>query len=352
MLKNKLYQYFILSFFKNFCLIIISLSTLMLLTQAARFLSLITEQGNSTLVYINFVILNYPRIMEKTIILSFLISIFFTISKLQNDQELNIYWYSGVSKFNIVKLILLISFVIFIFNLLLSIGIGPYFANKSRQIIASSDFTFINSLVREKNFNTPLKNLTVYVDSNDQKGNLKKIFIHENDRTIVAKEGRVIKKNNAIFLELNDGNSLEKIDDKINAINFEELIFDFSKFKPKNLTYPKFSERSFFWLLYNVNNSEFRKDEIRHEINARIIKPFFIFLLAIFSSFILYAKEDKNKYNTRKFIFFISFILIVLNEVFLNFSSKNLLTSLSYFLLIFILSAVFITKHYSKLKNE
>lgn len=356
MLKNKLDQYFANEFIKNFLLILISLSLLMLLTQAARFLNIITEMGNSTIIYVKFVVLSYPRILEKTVQLTFIISIFFTISKLRNDNELNIYWFSGISQLRIFKLIFKITVLIFIFYYFLSIFLGPLFSNYARKIISNSEFTLINSLVKENNFNSPLKKLVIYVDKNDKKGNLKNIFIHEKDRIISADNGFIIKKNNEFFLELNNGVSQEKNNNNINFIQFEKLLFGVSKFQTKNLKEPKFSERNIFWLINGIKLKKMtpsRMEDARLEINKRLIQPLGIFLLAIISSYILYLKDGDSKFKlSNNFIFACAISWLIINEILLSLSSKSTLNSFIYFLIIFLLSLFLSLKFFFTQKNE
>ena len=104
MVKNKIFKYFFLEFVKLFLLISLSLSILIWMTQAARLLELITEFGNPVTVYIKYVLLIYPKVFDNIFIFSFSISMFFLLSKLEDSNELNIYWLSGVS--NIVSLTL------------------------------------------------------------------------------------------------------------------------------------------------------------------------------------------------------------------------------------------------------
>ena len=81
MVKNKIYKYFFVEFFKIFSIVIFSLSILILLTQAARLLDLVTEFGNSFEVYIKYLMLNYPKVIDNVFILSFVVSIFFYFYK-------------------------------------------------------------------------------------------------------------------------------------------------------------------------------------------------------------------------------------------------------------------------------
>lgn len=352
MLKNKLYQYFLKEIIKNFFIIILSLSLLMLLTQAAKFLTIITEMGNSIDVYIKFVLLNYPRTIEKTIPISFMLCIFFTISKLKGEKELNVFWYSGVSQKRIFKIILIAGLLIFILNYFLSIFFSPYSLSLARNIMSKSEFTLVNSLVKEKNFNSPLKKLTIYVDKNNMKGNLEKIFIFEPDRTISAKKANVFKEKNSIYLELYDGISQERNNLKINTIKFDKLIFNFSKFTNKNLKVEKFSERNIFAvyndLTKNKKNTIKDKINLRYEINKRLIKPFFIFFICIVSSYVIYIDNNKRKFNANFLIFTISFLSLIVNEILLGFSSKNFFFSILYIFIIFISCLVMSIKHFKK----
>ena len=83
-------------------------------------------------------------------------------------------------------------------------------------MLGESKFTLVNALVKEKNFNTPLKGLTIYVENNDKKGNLSGIFIYEKSRIITAQKGRVLTDGDNSYLELFNGTSQEKNNKKIN----------------------------------------------------------------------------------------------------------------------------------------
>lgn len=338
MFKNKIYQYFFLEFFKVFLLVTASISILVWMTQAARLLDLITELGNPTKTYLIYLILSYPKILENTFLLSFLISIFFLLSKLDSSKELSIYWFSGISKKKIYEAILISSLIVIIVNLLLSIYIAPASSLKARMFLGKSKFSLVNALVKEKNFNSPLKGLTIYVDENDKKGNLKNIFIYEKDRTIIASKGRVLNDEDKTYLELTKGFTQEKFNDSINYINFNKTVFDFSKYQSRNTLYPKHTERDIFWVMKNMNNKNISTyKEIREEFNARLIKPFFSLIIALFGCMLLYSNNEKI--NTLKFrtgVYLLSIFFLILNQALIGFSGKSYYHSIFYAFIIFV----------------
>lgn len=356
MLKNKIYQYFFIEFFKIFLLISLSFSLLIWFTQAARLLELVTEYGNPIETYVKFMIFNYPKIFQNTFLLNFTISMFFLIAKLENSNEIEIYWLSGISKKRIYYLNICIAGILLIFYLFLSNFLSPWSSYQGRITLGSSKFSLINSLVKEKNFNSPLNGLTIYVENNDKKGNLENIFIYEKARTIIAKKGRVLSNNNNYYLELINGTTQENTSGKINFINFNKTIFDFSKYQLKNISVPKFKERNFAWLFTNLKNQATdakTKKEIREEINSRIIKPFLIILITTIISFNLFSNNEKINSKKLKFLIFsICIALVIFNEIAIGLSSKNFYFTalyISIFLVLFLISNIFLIQ---TLKNE
>jgi len=332
MLKNKIFKYFFLEYLRIFLLVIFSLSVLIWMTQAARLLELITEYGNSISIYAKYLLLSFPKIAERVFLLSFAIATFFVINKFENSNELSIYWLSGIGKEQLIKILLYIAFFLMLINLILSSIIVPWTLSKGREVLSKSKFTLINTLVKENNFNSPLKGLTIYVDSNDQNGNLKGIFIYENNRSIVAEYGKVLVENDRSFLKLFNGKTFEKSDNKINSIYFENTIFDFSEYQLQNTIVPKFTERSTFWLIKNINLEIKKLNEIREELNTRLIKPFYILILCLIGCFLFYNNNEKIKINKLKSIVYIGSILIIIsNQALLGFSGKKIIYGILYF---------------------
>ena len=331
MVKHKIFKYFLLEFVKFFLLISLSLSILIWMTQAARLLELITEFGNPVSVYIKYVLLIFPKVYEGIFILCFAITMFFLVSKLDESNELNIYWLSGISKQSIVNFSLKIGTIMVALYIFISAIITPWTLSKSRMILAQSKFSLINSLVKENNFNSPLSGLTIYVNKNDNKGNLDKVFIYEKTRTIIAKTGEVLSNDEGSFLKLYNGITHEKNNESINVINFESTIFDFSKYKMQNVTHPKFSERSTNWIYSNINSDKKKTGEIREELNKRLVKPFFILPICIISCFLLYSNSEKiNLKKLKSSIYILVIFLIIINQVILGKSGDKIIYSFFY----------------------
>ena len=253
---------------------------------------------------------------------------FFLFAKLNDSKEFGIYWLSGISKFKIYKLCMMIGTVALLLHLILSIFIAPWSSYQGRLVLGESKFTLVNALVKEKNFNTPLKGLTIYVENNDKKGNLQGIFIYEKSRIITAQRGRVLSDGENSYLELFNGTSQEKNNNKINSINFNSTIFDFSKYQLRNTSYPKFTERKIKWLFDTLKDNQIslkKRTDIRAEINSRLIKPFLILIISTLICFLLFTNNDKiNLKKLKILIYTLSVGFLIINQIMLNLSGKNI----------------------------
>ena len=123
MFKNKLKNYFTIEIIKSYFFVLATLSLLIWVTQSARLLYLVTDSGLSISTYSEYVFFLIPRSISQLMIISFLISLFLSIMKLQNNKELEIYWLSGISKqeivFLVIKISLLLTFLaLFFFHVL------------------------------------------------------------------------------------------------------------------------------------------------------------------------------------------------------------------------------------------
>ena len=97
MLSNKIYKHFFLELSKYFFLVLFTFSIIVWAVQAVNFLDLIVEDGHGILVYLNYSLLNLPKIFTKFIPLSFLLSLFITILRFEEENEFMILWTSGLN---------------------------------------------------------------------------------------------------------------------------------------------------------------------------------------------------------------------------------------------------------------
>ena len=129
MLKNKIYQNFIIEIIKTFLVILLGLSLIAWTVRAVNFLDLIVDNGYSLSTYFQYSVLNILGILTKFIPLSFLLSLLVFIVKQNQENEFIILWTSGVRKLKLVNIFLLISVLILSIYILFSTVLTPLALN-------------------------------------------------------------------------------------------------------------------------------------------------------------------------------------------------------------------------------
>jgi lipopolysaccharide export LptBFGC system permease protein LptF len=335
MKKNKLGYYFIEEFLKNYLSILIAFGLIIWITQAVRLLDLIGEEGNSIKTYFLYILSIIPKIFSRITLIIFFISLMVTISKFEDHNELKALWFSGLEKKKFINYLLKYSIILIVILLIIRCFIVPYFSNYSRYLLLNTGVGAIGPLLKQNNFNNPLKKITIYVGKKNQINELEDIILFDDNpdvkKTIIARSGVVINENNKNLLVLVDGSiQEERKDKKISILDFDKTTLDLSQYNKKTVEYFKFNEILFFELIKKLNNKiDPRLPNILGELNDRIIMPLFIpslVLLAFFS--IITNKEIINNNLLKIIIFGYGIIIIIISEILLDLSSKKIYASL------------------------
>jgi len=364
MLSNKIYKHFFLELSKYFFLILFAFSTIVWTVQAVNFLDLVVEDGHAVSLYLNYSLLNIPKILTKFIPLSFLLALILTILKFDSENELIILWTSGLNKIKIINFFLKIALIVTFIQLFLAAFINPNVLNYSRSLIKTSNLNLISSTIKTNEFNDILEGLTIYVEKKNELGIMKNIFIRDDASrltaiesrekttglTIFAKKGRLNSETkNSLILENGVMHSKNE-SEEIQIIKFKKTELFFDNLKTKSIIYPKVQETSSKILL----NCFFKKTthtllkgdrdlkchteeeriEILAEINRRFGMPLYIPLLALLSSFLLISREETKVKGWYKYFYFaLAFIVLMTAEILVRYSGKSLIHGLFYYLL-------------------
>ena len=349
---NTIYRYFFKEFISIFALILISISIIVWIVQAVNYLDFVTDDGHAFGVYFTFSILNIPKVLNRLIPLVFLISLLVTILQFENNNELLVFWTAGLNKIRLVNLAFKISILITLFQLFLSLTVNPASLNLARSILKSSSISLLPSLVKEKKFNDTVKDLTVFVEKKKDNGEMLNVFLRddtsstERSKTIIAKRGYIIKRNEQNILVLFNGTiQTQKKNNKINFLNFDKTEINLSSFATKTTTFPKIQENNTLSLLNCIKpfldegkttlkkfQCRARIDDITAELNRRLGMPLYIPFISIIICYLLSSRKESKYFSFQKYIVFTAaFIVLVLAEIMVRYSGQSVLYSIIYY---------------------
>lgn len=341
MFKNKINRYFFSEILRSFFIVLLSLSVIAWVARSVNFLDLIVEDGYSVNTYFFFSSLNLLGIITKFIPLSFLIALMIFILKEIQENEFLILWSSGLDKIKIVNLFILVSFGIIGVNLIFSNFISPNALNKSRNLLAKDGFNSFLNTIRVQKFNDSFKDFTFFVEKKNE-NKLFNIFINDStnainnlkidssaNNTIIAKEGIVEKK----MLRLIDGQlvSFGNKSELLDIISFEKLDLNLSNLITTTIKVPKLQEtpttdliRCYFERDSNIRNCGVigKNFEYYSTLNRRIFLPFYLPIISLVCSLLILKRKNSENLLFNKFsIFSFNFLILVIAEILLRYSS-------------------------------
>jgi lipopolysaccharide export system permease protein len=340
---NRLYKNTIKFFFTS----LLTMGIIVWTIQAVNYLDFITEDGHGLKIYFLYTIFNFPKIVSRLLPFIFFISLFYIFIIYEKRNELNIFWINGVNKIKFANRIIILSLALTIIQIILSSYLSPVSQFKARNILKKSNVDYFSSLLNAGKFIDIAKGMTIFINKKNVDGSFSNIFIEDNrssSRMIYAKEGNLILDKKIKKFELFDGRIINNDKSKINIFNFDKIDLNLSNIKTKTITAPKIQEIKTTFLFRcilkkNLSFEIFRCDkniipEIQEELFKRIIKPFYIPLLALIACFlIIYSKQIKNYNKIKNFLFIYAFLTLIFSEM----SSKYMgyLNSKSYIFLSF-----------------
>ena len=359
-----------------FLLSSISITFIVWTIRAVNNLAIVSEDGHSFLIYFYFTILVFPKIFSQVLPIVFFASLFYSLVKYENNNELKIFWLNGINKINFFNVILRYTVLFFFIQIFLNTILSPHMQNKAREFIQNSNLDFFPSLFQEKKFIDTVEKLTIFIETKNSIDDLRNIYLKDDSgsfsRIVIAKKGQLISQNNSRVLRLYDGKFINiDSEGKSSSFNFDKTDFNISKFATKSTTYRKLQETSILELISCVDYILIKKEafvkeyiicnkdgirEVITEIYKRTFKPFYLFLLSSIVIFLLISNHEEKKFKIFKFyIFSLGIILIIISEISVTFSSKSnlsLLISILLPLIIFLISYTYFYKKVNYMKNK
>ena len=377
-MKKILFRKLLSDCFVFFLIALTSTSVIIWIFQAVNFLDIIVEDGRDYMVYINYSLLSFPKIISKILPFAIFFSFYYVIDKYEINNELMIFWNFGVQKIQLANFLIFFSMFITIIQLIITILVVPETQNLSRSLIRTSNVDFIDSFVKPRKFNDNINGLTIYAEEKLKNGTLKNLYLkknenNENFQITIAKKGEFKSLENSQLLVLYDGQTINKVNNKITNFYFSKSDFNLNslntdivkddkiqetktknhiiclnKYFNKDLT---FNSKQKNYISHNCSKDTL--DNLFQELYKRFITPLYIPILILICLFlIIFPKENKLYKKSRYLIFGTGIFIIILSEIISRFVTDNLINNLNIFIIpicifiiLFILFRIFIKKN-------
>jgi len=295
-------KYIIRHLVSSTLLITFSLTSIVWLAQALRFVEFIVNQGVSVSVFVHLTMLLVPSLLLMILPPALFCAVLFTYNKLSVDSELVVMQSMGLSRFRLARPALIVATAIALLGYSISMYIQPVSYKSFKDMQATLKNNYVSLLVQEGVFSNPVDGLTVFVRERDTNGDLHGILVHDNrdagkSITMMAESGRLVQTPQGPRFLLQNGNRQEMTDGRLSLLNFESYTLDISfytnamgdrKADAQEMLLPE--------LLEEDATASAAENTKRHaEAHQRIIWPAYSLALTLIALAILFSGEFNRR---------------------------------------------------------
>lgn len=215
-------------------IIAFSLTSIVWLTQALRFVDFIVNRGVSVLTFLHLTLLMVPSLLLIVLPFALFVSALFVYNRLLSDSEMVVMSACGLSHWQLARPALQMGMVVALICYGISLYLLPVTYREFKDMQSFLRDNYASLLLQEGVFNSPVEGLTVFLRERNQSGTLRGILVHdhrdpEKAITMMAQEGKLVKgPEGTHYFILSHGNRQEMNHGRLSVLNFESYPVDLS----------------------------------------------------------------------------------------------------------------------------
>jgi lipopolysaccharide export system permease protein len=290
-----------------------SITALIWITHALRDIDLMTNQGQSILVFVGITSLIIPLLVQIIAPIALMIAVAHVLNKLSTDSELIVMNAAGMPPSALFRPFLAAGLVVSVLVAAISTYIAPWGLRELRHWATEVRADLVANIVQPGRFTKIEAQLTLHIRERRPNGQLLGILIDDQRNakervTILAEQGDIVKNERRIFLVLENGSVQRHEAGQRDpaVVLFDSYGFDLSSLAsgPQDVKY-SVRER-YLWELYDPRGTENlftdQPNQIRAEFHDRITAPLYplAFVVVIYA----YLGAPRTTRQSRAFSLF------------------------------------------------
>jgi lipopolysaccharide export system permease protein len=277
-----------------FLVVLVSVTTLMWITQALRDVDLMTNEGQGILTFVGLTGLIIPLLVMIIAPIAFTLAMAYVLNKLATDSELIVMNSAGMPPWRLFRPFLAVAIIVALLVAVIAAYLSPKCLRELAQWINQIRADLVTTVVQPGRF-VRLANgaLTLHIRERLPNGQLLGIFIDDQREpkervTFLAEQGDIVTRDSGTYLLLADGSvQRQQVGDRDPSIvQFDRYAFDLSKLSSRSDGPQRLGSRErYVWELYGLNPDDpavdGRPEQMRAELHDRITAPFYPLVFAL-----------------------------------------------------------------------
>jgi lipopolysaccharide export system permease protein len=264
-----------------FVMVLACLTALVWVTQALREIDLMTNQGQTALVFVQITALVIPHLVVIIAPVALVIAVAYVLHKLGTDSEIIVMNASGMSPWHLFRPFLAVAAIVSVMVALFTAYIAPKSMHTFRTWFLEIRTDLVTYIVRPGRFVTVTNGVTFHIRERQANGELLGVLIDDKrdpkeHLSILAERGEILKNEHGTFLLLQGGTVQrhETGQPEPHIVVFDRYAFDLSQFaNPLNINQTA-RERYLWELLWPTNTESLSRSQLaqlRAELHDRIV---------------------------------------------------------------------------------
>ncbi|MFW0778019.1 MAG: LPS export ABC transporter permease LptF [Rickettsiales bacterium] len=300
-------------------LITLSLTSIVWLTQALRFIDVIVNQGVSIMVFLTLTVLLVPSLILMILPPALLCSVLFVYNKLKIESELVVMQAAGLSRWRLGLPAIQVAAGVAIIGYFIAMYLQPvsYKQFKEMQFFLRNNYASI--LLQDGVFNSPVPGLTVFIRERDENNILHGILVHDARTpdvsiTMMAEEGKLVETAQGPRFLMVNGNRQEKQNGKLSFLNFEKYTLDISLYTKEMGKRYKDPQELFLHELFRYDDTRSMQDNLKRyaEGHQRILWPAYSLCITLVALAVLLSGEFNRRGHWRRIAMAVGFGVVIL----------------------------------------
>ncbi len=233
-------RYILRTVFGGFLLILFNLTAVIWITQILRQVDLITNQGQTILVFLRITSLLVPILMLVIAPIAIVIAVCYALIKLNGDSELVVMNAAGISPRRVFRPVLFSCILVAIMVAYISAYLAPWLQRRMDYEFAQVRTDVVSNIVRPGAFTQVDRGLIFHIRERRAENQFHGVFIDDTRNpderlTVVAEYGRIVQRPEGAFLVMRDGNvERRRTNERDPAIVvFDQYAFDLTRLAPE-----------------------------------------------------------------------------------------------------------------------
>jgi lipopolysaccharide export system permease protein len=302
---NRIGRYIFLEALTPLLFFVAALTAIVWLSQSLRYVSVIVDQGQSALTFLYLISLMLPSLMIFVLPGALACAIFFAIYRLQSDSELVVMSAAGISRWRVIWPLMVLALLVAGLHLAINVWLMPAGQRTLQDRMFAIRGDLVQAVLREGQFTTPGKGLTIYVRERTGTREAKGILVHDNRDpagpvTYMAERGEVIASDQGPRFLLANG-SVQRIESegRVTLLRFATYTIDLAPFQDTERSGARRSQERYIPELLNppdaANLTQDRIDSLRADAHERLSSPLYSFVIVLIpAAFLLTAAGGRR----------------------------------------------------------